>query len=287
MKKYLKQFFSNTIFNILFVLWSLPRAIWWLFGKKEHWSGIIPAILLILFGFLGYKETKKQLKILQEQISYQRTPVVYIHSDPDDNPYKLRHLYLANAGKDTIVDVSIRTFLFLVTNDEIYSYGHPYNVFRTDPDQGLRPKDRISNEVLAPNEKYDFTKELKFWLWKTYPSAAEQENELIEETEVVKELFEGEYVFFIEYSYRRVTDLLKYTDTTYLYYPTLKFVGVYEDLKLEIGGSKVINRLEAYMSEGPLLSINIEPDKYVIYKFPSGFLGMRVVKEIPRRLKKR
>ncbi len=98
-----------------------------------------------------------------------------------------------------------------------------------------------------------------------------------------KEAFGGEYVLFAEYSYRRKSDFVKQTDTTYFYYDaTFRF---YEEVRLQIGAGHVIDRLKKYLHDGPELSINVKRDRYEVYRHVFGACPT-TVRTVPRKTEK-
>jgi hypothetical protein len=55
-----------------------------------------------------------------------------------------------------------------------------------------------------------------------------------------------------------------------------------EDLRFQIGGVKLIERMKGYLREGPQLSVNIREDSYEIFRHAFGS-HPTAVKTIPRK----
>jgi len=273
--------------NVVMLLASAVRAsVRWLFGNKTLWSGLIPTALLAIAAFWALQKTGHQLRLLQEQISYVRQPVLQVYSRPTDiadwRNTKMR-LHVGNVGNETVENVMARVALLLVNEREIYSWGqfkHPEAYFM---DTLRGPKERLwPRGALAPNEERD----IQDWVYHaflgaflTIPSGEEEVNR---ELGTVADLLEAQYVLFVECAYRRRSDLTEYADSTFLDFSRRFMRSPLEDLKFQIGGVKLIERLKAYLREGPQLSINIKKDRYEIYRHAFGSYST-TVRTIPRK----
>ncbi|MFH1335285.1 MAG: hypothetical protein ABII96_02115, partial [Candidatus Zixiibacteriota bacterium] len=56
-----------------------------------------------------------------------------------------------------------------------------------------------------------------------------------------------------------------------------------EDLRSRIGGEKVIDRLRAYLHDGPELAIDIKEKSYLVYRIAFG--TKTTIRIIPRKTK--
>jgi hypothetical protein len=281
------RIFPKILENIITLRSYLWIFVKWLFRNKTLWSGLIPTIVLALIAYYGLKQTNNQLKLLQEQVSYQRQPVVIVYSRPVNNSLDIR-LHIANVGNDTIDKVNFRLGLFLVNDTAIYSYGQ----FTTPMVfLGIReyrtPRQRIWPMLtLAPNDEIDLTDRMSILFYQPFsdwrlPTPYPDSSEIMSELSTVSQIFGGEYVLFIEYSYRRKSDFVQYTDTAYYHYDPYPY-AIQQDLKQQIGGYKVIDRLKTYMRDGPELIINIYSDKYEVDKLCFGTRPTTIM-TIPRK----
>jgi hypothetical protein len=278
----LKSMSEGGINAVMFLASAVWTFVKWLFGNKTHWSGLIPTALLAIAAFWALQKTSDQLEVLQEQITYVREPVMVVYSHPVDNWHDLV-LHVANVGNDTVKNVRVRIGLFLVTDSQIYSYGQFFNPSAYLDITGERtPRQRLWPLLtLGPNEEVDIWNRVQYCLLQPFIGFVPEEDDPEAEVRAVARLFEGEYVLFVECSYRRRTDFVQYADTTYLHY-SLYPLPIHEDLRLEIGGHRVIARLKKYLAEGPQLSINIKEDEYLIFKHGFG-RSASTVSRVPRK----
>lgn len=288
--------FSFKIINIFKGLISIISKfysfLWSILSNREYWSGLFPTLILALAAWYGLSQTRSQLKLLQEQITYVRQPMLFFSPRMKDS--RSTGLYIANIGNDTVQNVNIRLGLFLVTETEIYSYGElqwPAGILQFDsprpPRESLWPL--LS---LAPNEERDLTHRLELlymgnlYMMPILVNHSQNKEKAIDSIIIndmftIKDSLKGDYVLFAEYFCRRKTDFVGYAETTYFrYYPYPSFLT---NLNLEIGGFKIINRLKTYMQNGPELSIKIWRDAYEVYKNNIGYPSTTLIKKISRK----
>lgn len=269
--------------------------LWFILSNREYWSGLFPTLILLLAAWYGLYQTKSQLKLLQEQITYVRQPVLLIvpriETPIDPLHLPLCKLYIANVGNDTVKNVSVRLGLFLVTETEVYSYGDLLwpEIWRGFSDK-LRARETLFPMfTLSPNDNYDLKDIIGalhiYPLIELIALAKEKkremtDNEVTKEMLIIQDSLNGDYVLFADCSWRRKTDFAKHADTSYFrYYPR---VGDYENVRLEIGGYEIIERIKSYMQHGPKLSIVVNPDFYEIHEDRMGFQSPIIKKKIPR-----
>jgi len=279
--KFLKQFllYMRTLF--VFLLAKSWSGIKWFFRNPTFWSGLIPTVLLALGAYYGLYQANRQLTLLHEQISYLRQPVLNIFlREKKDGHFGLS---LANIGNDTLENVRVRMGLFLLNDKEIYTYGemeHLPSYWGFIPPRP--PKENTWPRLtLVPNDEFDLTDRINSLTWfQVFYNPKEGEKEATHELFSVKELFKSDYVLFIEYTYRRKSDFVQYSDTAYFHYDPV--VGMHTDLKLEIGGLRLIERLKSYMQSGPEIFLKIRDDRYEIFRNTFGSYP-EIIKIIPRK----
>jgi hypothetical protein len=269
----------RNIFMFLFAKSWL--GIKWVFSNPTLWSGLIPTVLLALGAYFGLYQANRQLTLLHEQISYLRQPVLntFLREKKDGH----LGLSLANIGNDTLENVRVRMGLFLLNDKEICTYGEMEQlpsywgfIPPRPPKENTWP--RLS---LAPNDEFDLTDRINHLTWlNVFYNPREGTNEAADELFSVRELFKADYVLFIEYAYRRKSDFVQYSDTAYFHYDPV--LGMHTDLKLGIGGLRLIERLKSYMQSGPELMIKIRDDKYEIQMRTFGSYP-DIIKAIPRK----
>lgn len=261
------------------------RSLRCLCRKKGLWAGFFPTALLALLALWGLRHTSEQLKLLREQIAYTRRPVLLVYSRAVRGfDYTKTRLYVGNVGIETVENVRVRVALFLVTEDTIYSYGQFYFPKAHYTDTTRNPKEDIwPRRTLASNEEMD----IQGWVYGSivvaYETLPPGEEEMRRELGIVADLFNGDYALFVECSYRRKSDFIQCADTSFMDYP---FFGMPppEDLRSRIGGEKVIDRLRAYLHDGPELSIDITEKSYLVYRIAFG-TRPTTIRIIPRKTK--
>jgi hypothetical protein len=264
-------------------IWAFSKR---LYRNKTLWSGLIPTALLAIVAFWALQKTGDQLRLLQEQISYVRQPVLHVYSRPIDTGdwrnTKMR-LYVGNVGNETVENVMVRVWLFLVNERDIYSWGQfkYLKAYSTDTLRG--PKERLwPHGALAPNEERDIQDWVYHALLRAFLTIPSGEQEVNRELGTVADLLAAQFVLFVECVYRRRTDRREYADTTFLDF-SLWFTHMPpEDLRFQIGGVKLIERMKGYLREGPQLSVNIREDSYEIFRHAFGS-HPTAVKTIPRK----
>ncbi len=287
MIQFIKHFFSTIILSNLIALTSkFLSCIWSIITNKKYWSGLFPTLLLAVVAYLGFHQTKSQLKLLQEQITYVRQPRLFISPRLKDDDST--GLFIANIGNDTVQNVNVRLGLFLVTETEIYSYGEllwPMGVNLAKFNSPKPPRESLWPLLsLAPNQEEDLTGKLDVLgsldVYRMRPP--KNHSQVLDDMSAIRDSLKADYVLFVEYFCRRKTDFVGYAETTYFrYYPYHRGLM---NLNLEIGGSKTINRLRSYMQNGPELSVYITRDAYEIYRNPSTTLTpSTLIKRIPRK----
>jgi hypothetical protein len=262
---------------------KIIRWIWQRLKSENLWSGVFPTLILTIFALIAWWQTNEQLKILQEEIRYQRKPILIAYSYPSKQsrfPIKESGLYLANIGTDTAENVNVRLELFLVNEKTIYSYGQSQNPLHWIIDSTRGPRGLLMPRLrIKPDTAVDFTARIEMLLLHPFLDVHEKDDDPYGELFAVQNLFKGNYVLFAEYSFKRSSDFAQEVDTAYFGFDPL--MGPFYKLDEEIGGLKVIERLKKYMQDGPQLSINIFRDRYEIYKHVFGVFPPTVLK-IPR-----
>ncbi len=272
----------------LFILrqMRIVRWIWQRLKSENLWSGIFPTLILTLFALIALRQTTEQIKILREEIRYQREPVLIVYSYPSKQPpfpIKESGLYLANIGNDTAKNVNLRLGLFLINEKTIYSYGQFQNPSRWIIDSTRGPRGLLMSRLqLKPDTAVDLMPRIEMLLFQPFLDVHEKDDPL-EELFAIQNLFKGEYVLFAEYSFKRSSDFAQKVDTSYFRFSYHQ--GPHSNLKEEVGGLKVIERLRKYMENGPQLSINIFRDRYEVYKHTFGAFPPTVLR-LPRKIAK-
>lgn len=243
-------------------------------------SGLIPSLLLIVFLWSELKQTREQIDILQEQISYARKPVLLFNKTlafqrvDGDFDYKLS---IANVGNETAENVLVRFHLFLVTDDKVYSYGQYEKPEGHWADTTRTPRRKLWPRLtLEPNSEEKRIHKNLIHACRTAFLEPEAEDDFREELSTIQDIFKGEYVLFAEYSYRRQSDFVLCADTAY--YHLAPYSGPFEDLRNEIGGPRIIERVKTYLQDGPENFIAIMRDHYTVYELTYGRFMLNVTK---------
>jgi len=285
MFQFIKRSFHTILSSLIRYLLLSILFIWSIISNKNSWSGLFPTLILAVAAWYGLNQTQSQLRLLQEQMTYTRQTV--LHFIPRLSDDHTCNLYIANIGNDTVRNVNVRLGLFIVTQTGVYSYGDlqwpPVMTGfrnRTPARESMFP-----NLTLAPNQEMDLTDRLHSLQYEPgaqffYSLSKSRENkevtvpEVTREMRTIKELLNGDYILYAECSWRRKTDFTKYADTTYFSYqlPLPEFIT---DLRLDVGGDQIIDRVKSYMQHGPKLSVLIMPDAYEIYKERIGSYPLR------------
>ena len=249
---------------------------------KSLMSGLIPTLILMLFVVCELKQTKEQVELFREQMSYQREPVIMIYPSLVGRAFKL---FIANVGNEGAENLRVNAFFFLVTPNQIYSWGQYEQIMAYMEGSERTPKQEIwPRGSLKPNEKFELKWHVEYALLKPFLVKFE-ENEEVNEMYKMRELMQGRFVLFIEYYFRKQSDFTPHADTAYLFYETGPvFERRYTDLRTEIGGDKIIRRLNRYLMEGPQLSIYIKKTKYEFYQHELlNPFGVKIVRTIERK----
>lgn len=249
-------------------------------------SGLIPAFLLLLMLRSELNQTKDQLQLLREQISYIREPVLVLRGVPDepskDGTFKGR-LQIMNVGNDTAQNIYIHGWLLLVTDSLVYTYGQSPIPVGVSISMTRPPREKLKGLTLGPNEQKDISGELDQVITRAFISnSLETALKLaIKEMIRIREIFNGDYILFIECEYRRKSDLMPRADTAFFdFYPV---AGPSTDaLEKQIGGPALIRRLKDYMSNGNQLSISISSKYYLVAQHFAGMNKGGFIKAIPR-----
>ncbi len=260
---------------MLLIQWT-----WKQMKKESVWAGLIPTILLAIFAGLGLYHTNQQVALLREQLSYTREPIIMFYTEPVGLHSK--RVWLFNVGNDTAENINVRFGLFLVNENQIFTYGQLQNVHAYFTDSTRSPKAKLFSRLsIPPNGKFEITERIHplFLTPIQFNPVGNFDSTIEAESFRVKDLLKGEYVLFAECSYRRKSDFVQKVDTSFFWF---FHTGPEEDLKMMVSGIKVIDRLRDYL-KGPQLIIQIFSDRYMIFK--SGFgVETKIVRLIPRKI---
>lgn len=256
------------------------KGLRWFFGSKTLWSGLIPTALLAIAAFSALKKTSDQIEILREQMSYVRQPVLVVYLRPVDDLDR-PVLHLANIGNDSVDNVKVRVRLFLVKENDIYSFGLSSEEMVYWFGDTLRtPKERqLPRLTLAPNEDRELASKLYLSLLPAYRTVPPGKDSVIYDLRRVRSILGGEFILSVECSYRRKTDFAKYADTTWLHYDP--WFGFHTELSPRVGGLEAIRRLKKYVEHGPEMSIVIRDEEYVVWRSTFG-AAPTIVKRLPK-----
>jgi len=101
----------------------------------------------------------------------------------------------------------------------------------------------------------------------------------------IAEQFKGRYVLFAEYSYRLSSNYKLETDTSFYWYSLIQ--GPYDEVISNAGGPKIIERVKAYLRDGPEIRLSIDKDRYRAWSVsPTDWSTFRTIAVKPRIVKK-
>ncbi|MCI0406383.1 MAG: hypothetical protein L0Y74_09160 [candidate division Zixibacteria bacterium] len=270
--------------SIRLILRGLPLIMWWPWKqiKRESlWSGLFPTILLAIFAGLGLYHTNQQVGLLREQLSYTREPIMLFYTEPVG--FHSRRVWLFNVGNDTAENINVRFGLFLVNENQIFSYSQLQNVQAYFTDSTRPPKAKLFSQLsIPPNGKFEISERIHplFLPPIQFNPVGDFDSTVEAELFRVKDLLKGEFVLFAECSYRRKSDFVKRVDTSFFWF--FPRTGPEEDLKMMVSGIKVIDRLKDYL-KGPQLIIQIFSDRYIIFKSEFG-VEPKIIRSVPRKI---
>lgn len=235
-------------------------------------SGLIPALIAIYFVMQGLDQTTYQIKILQEQISYARKPVLVVSSTPNfrDMTDITPKLTVSNVGNEPAENVFFKFHLMLVSDTSIFSIGQRHHNRSYFVDSTRFPKEKLwprltinpdSQEVSIGHRVYG---EVIMAYIDLPDSSFDPRQELID----LRLKLGGTYILYLESSYRRQSDYVYLADTTILEVDPI--LGSFEPIEDEIGGPAIRERVKSYLFNGPQHSINLFSDRYEFYLHHTG-----------------
>ncbi len=239
--------------------------------KSKFLHGMLTGLLPSMFAIIAVCQTNEQLDYLREQISYTRKPAILFHLQPNPTSTFKTVLLIGNIGNEAAETVHVKGRMFLVTHETVYSYGQSGFGKSCFVDTSRTPRGIIWPRLsLGPNEKIDFTRRLSDLLLSPFHCCFDDSNwseqVLYAPIEITNQL-DGLLVTFLECSYRRKSDYSLFADSIFLVYHARES---YTDVREEIGGVNIANRIVNYIMNGPELSINIERDHFVVYEHVFG-----------------
>ena len=231
-------------------------------------SGLIPALIAIIFICKGLDQTTDQIKILQEQISYERKPVLVVSSVPnfggktDVTP----KLIVSNVGNEPAENVRMKFHLMLVSDTSVLSVGQ-----RRHPRSYFGDTTRSPREMLWPRLTiYPDSQEIDMGHWIYYevidayrdlPDSLDPRQELVD----LRRKLGGVYILYVESSYRKQSDLILFADTLFFRFdPISTWLTPLPD---EIGGPAIQERVKSYLFNGPQVCIYLHRDRWEIFAF--------------------
>ena len=262
--------FRNYLYlsGLLRWFWLRKNVLW----DVQLWAGLFPAAILAYLALVTLRQTNQQLKLLSEEVSYVREPVLILKTEPEaGRGIFTRTLYLKNIGNEPAANVSLRFGLFLVNDNNIFSYGEIDN-FDVQVGNSKTPAKRTLWPFLTipPDSNWEFSQRIRMLHRKPLVGNILNQPDSIVDKQfyIVNDLLKGEFVLFVEYAYRRRSDYIQRTDTAYYFYDPM--FGLQDNVKLTVGGMKIINRIRDYLQNGPPLSIFISMDRVAVYRQKPG-----------------
>ncbi len=241
------------------------------------WTGLIPSLIAVWFVITGLDQTTEQIRVLQEQISYVRKPVLVVSPTPPSlsaEPDYTGMLTVSNVGNEPAENVFLKFHLMLVSDTSIFSFGqreHPQAYF-TDTARSPREKLWPRLTIYPDSQEISLGPRITSMLVGAYhykPDSLDIRQEIIN----LRLKFGGIYVLFMESLYRRQSDLVLFADTSFFQLEPLSWW--LESLQDRIGGPAIQERIKTYLFNGPQISINLEQDHYEIYRHYIDFREVR------------
>jgi hypothetical protein len=187
----------------------------------------------------------------------------------------LNTLYLSNIGNDTLDNFFVQLSLFIVNEEEIYSYGQRQNLTAYIDDTNRTPRQKLwPRLILLPNEKEIALTKRILGLFLVPHLDDIKDIDIYRDLSDAGHAFNGEFVLTAECNFRRRSDYMLYADTFYFaFQPGL---GPNDNLVKLIGGPKIIKRIESYMASGPQVSINFNKERIELFRHNLGPDGISV-----------
>lgn len=257
-------------------------GLWKVVKSPDHWSGLFPTVLLCIVAYFALQKTNDQIKLTSEQMGYLRQPILFFEAQPTREA-PLYQLFLSNVGNESAENVTLRSFLLLVTDSQIFSYGQYQEHRAYFADTTRTAKEMIWPRLtLHPDSRMEVTTRVISEIFLAPYQAIPRGGDSILKKDflTIRDSLGGGYVLFVESIYRRPIDLKRAADTSWFSFdPT--FGPSMGPLEQQVGGPGIIERCKSYLEHGPQLSINIVDNAYVIYRHTASLIP-KTVREIPR-----
>jgi len=238
-------------------------------------GGLIPSLIVLYFTCQGLDQTREQIDLLKEQISYVRKPVLVVSSISDFSMDSTRtgKLVVSNVGNEPAVNFYDKFHLVLVSDTSIISFGQRGHARSYITDTAKSPREKLWPQltIYPDSQEFNLNNRIRNTLIQAYhyidtTGSFDLRTELID----LRRKLGGIYVLFVELSYRRQSDLVFVADTSFFQFEPGQWA--YETLQDRIGGPKIQERVKSYLFNGPQISVNLHEDHYEIYKHHTDIL---------------